>query len=256
MPERKTLKRARKARREGKAPTTQAGEFVREEMEHVREGKHGARSTKQAIAIGLSKARRAGVELRPPKKGQASARTRRSAERASRAGQSGTRRKPSARRSRATSRALKREPRRAASRKAVSKQARSAAARRRQQTAAGADIMARTHSRRSSSPRPKSDRPRAARKTLPRRWARQVAERSDALDLQRGVFTSDDPRRIASSLKRSAERSTRRKAKPFQSAMSMLNLYINRAGRTLPASRRRVLERAKQELRVVIGRAE
>ncbi len=69
MPERKTLERARKAKREGKAPTTQAGEFVREEMEHIREGKHGARSTKQAIAIGLSKARRTDVKLKPPKKG-------------------------------------------------------------------------------------------------------------------------------------------------------------------------------------------
>ena len=131
MPERKTLERARKAKREGKAPTTQAGEFVREEMEHIRGFKHGARSTKQAIAIGLSKARRAGVKLRPPKKGQASARTRKSAGRAYRAGQSGTGRKPSAKRSRATLRALKREPRRAASRKALSKQARSAATRRR-----------------------------------------------------------------------------------------------------------------------------
>ena len=131
MPERKTLERARQAKREGKAPTTQAGEFVREEMEHIREGKHGARSTKQAIAIGLSKARRAGVKLKPPKKGQASARTRKSAGRAYRAGQSGTRRKPSAKRSRATLRALKREPRRAASPKALSKQARSAATRRR-----------------------------------------------------------------------------------------------------------------------------
>jgi hypothetical protein len=131
MPERKTLERAGKAKREGKAPTTQAGEFVREEMEHIREGKHGARSTKQAIAIGLSKARRAGVKLKPPKKGQASARTRKSAERAYRAGQSGTRKKPSAKRSRATLRALKRESKRAASHKALSKQARSAAARRR-----------------------------------------------------------------------------------------------------------------------------
>ena len=130
------LERARKAKREGKAPTTQAGEFVREEMEHIREGKHGARSTKQAIAIGLSKARRAGVELKPPKKGQASARTRKGAGRVYRAGQSGTRRKPSAKRSRATSRALKREPRRAASRKALSKQARSAATRRRRRAIA------------------------------------------------------------------------------------------------------------------------
>ena len=76
MPERQTLERARKAKREGKAPTTQAGEFVREEMDHIREGRHGARSTKQAIAIGLSKARRAGVELPAPRKGQASEATR------------------------------------------------------------------------------------------------------------------------------------------------------------------------------------
>jgi hypothetical protein len=88
-----------------------------------------------------------------------------------------------------------------------------------------------------------------------RRWSQRVTRRSNALDLESGVFTSNDPRQIARSLKRSAERSTRRKAKPFQSAMSMLNLYINRAGRTLPASRRRVLERAKQELRIAFGRA-
>lgn len=135
MPEKKTLRRARKAKREGKAPTTQAGEFVREEIEHVREGKHGARSTKQAIAIGLSKARRAGVDLKPPRRGQTSERTRKSAERAYRAGQSGKKRSPSPKRSRATSRALKHEPKRAASRKALSKQARSAAARRRRRTA-------------------------------------------------------------------------------------------------------------------------
>ena len=135
MPEQKTLTRARKARREGKAPTTQAGEFVREEIEHVREGKHGARSTKQAIAIGLSKARRAGVKLKPPRRGQSSARTRKSAQRAYRAGQSGKRRRPSARRSRAVSRALKREPKRAASRQALSRQARSAARRRRRSAA-------------------------------------------------------------------------------------------------------------------------
>ena len=73
MPERQTLERARRDKREGKSPSTQAGEFVHEEIEHIREGKHGARSTKQAIAIGLSKARRAGVKLAPPQKGQASA---------------------------------------------------------------------------------------------------------------------------------------------------------------------------------------
>lgn len=136
MPERKTLERARKDKREGKAPTTQAGEFVREEMEHIREGKHGARSTKQAIAIGLSKARRAGVDLKPPRKGQAAERTRKSAERDYRAGHGRTRKKPSPKRSRATLRALKREPRRAASQKALAKQARSAAARRRRRASA------------------------------------------------------------------------------------------------------------------------
>src|SRR5206468_6459144 len=108
MPERKTIERARKAMRQGKAPSTQAGEFVREEFEHIREGKHGARSTKQAIAIGLSKARRAGVKLPPPEKGTTSERTRKSAASAYRAGQAGRRRKPSTRRSRATTRALKR----------------------------------------------------------------------------------------------------------------------------------------------------
>jgi hypothetical protein len=131
MPWKTTVKRARKAKREGKSPTTQAGEFVHEEIEHVRRGKHGARSTKQAIAIGLSKARRAGVKLKPPRKGQTPERTRKSAERAYRAGQSGAGRKRSAKRSRATTRALKREPKRTASRKALSKQARTAARRRR-----------------------------------------------------------------------------------------------------------------------------
>jgi hypothetical protein len=129
MPEQKTLKRAQQAKREGKSPTTQAGEFVREEIEHVREGKHGARSTKQAIAIGLSKARRAGVKLKPLRKGQTSERTRKSAEREYRAGQSGKRRKPSARRSRAATRALKREPKSTVSKKALSRQARIAARR-------------------------------------------------------------------------------------------------------------------------------
>ena len=136
MPERKTLERARKAKREGKSPSTQASEFVHEEIEHVREGKHGARSTKQAIAIGLSKARRAGVKLKPPRKGQASARSRKSAARAYRTAQSGARKKPSPRRARAALQALKREPRRAATRKALSKQARTAAARRRRSSEA------------------------------------------------------------------------------------------------------------------------
>jgi hypothetical protein len=113
--------------------------------------------------------------------------------------------------------------------------------------------MARTP-RGSSGARAAAGRRPVARKSRPRKWSQEVARTSDSLDLERGVFTSDDPRRIARSLKRSAQQSTRRKAQPFQSAMSMLNLYINRAGRTLPANRRRVLERAKQELRVAFGR--
>src|SRR6478672_8522153 len=107
MPEKATLARARRDKRQGKSPSTQAGEFVREEIHHVREGKHGARSSKQAIAIGLSKARRAGVKLQPPEKGTTSERTRRAAQ--SEISRSRTRRKPSARRSRAALAALRRE---------------------------------------------------------------------------------------------------------------------------------------------------
>src|SRR5262245_59161592 len=128
MPEKATLKRARRDKRAGKAPSTQAGEFVREEIHHVREGKHGARSTKQAIAIGLSKARRSGVKLpAPPSSAKAS--TRRSAASARRAGTHRPR-KSSAKRSRAIRKALKRERRSAASKQALGRQARSAARRR------------------------------------------------------------------------------------------------------------------------------
>jgi hypothetical protein len=131
MPEKETIKRAQRDKREGKAPTTQAGEFVREEMHHIREGKHGARSAKQAIAIGLSKARQSGVDLPPPAKGQAPERTRKSAARAYARGHGApSRRKPSARRSRAISKALKREGRSAASHQALARQAHSAAAHR------------------------------------------------------------------------------------------------------------------------------
>jgi hypothetical protein len=128
MPDKTTLRRAKKDKREGKSPTTQAGEFVHEEIKHVREGKHGARSAKQAIAIGLSKARRAGVDLPPPKEGTVSKRTRRSAASAYRAGQSGDH-DVSRTRSRATRKALQHEGHAAASRKALAKQARTAAAR-------------------------------------------------------------------------------------------------------------------------------
>ena len=103
MPEKETFERARKDKEEGKAPSTQAGEFIREEVHHIREGKHGARSTKQAIAIGLSKARRAGGRLQPPRKGTVSEKTRRSAELALRKGQRRTR--VSEKRSRASRRA-------------------------------------------------------------------------------------------------------------------------------------------------------
>jgi hypothetical protein len=133
MPEKKTLERARRDKRQGKSASTQAGEFVREEMEHIRQGKHGARSTKQAIAIGLSKARRTGVDLKPPKKGKANDRTRKQAARDLKKGKTGEgRKKPSAKRSRAVRGALKREGRSAASKKSLSKQAKTAARKRRQ----------------------------------------------------------------------------------------------------------------------------
>ena len=125
MPEKETLDRAREDAREGKSPSTQAGEFVREEMHHIREGKHGARSTKQAIAIGLSKARRSGVKLQAPRKGKASAQTRSKAKNDLRRGR--TRRKPSQKRSRATTGALRREGRSAASKRSLSRQARKTA---------------------------------------------------------------------------------------------------------------------------------
>ena len=130
MPEKQTIERAQQDKREGKSSSTQAGEFVREEMHHIREGKHGARSTKQAIAIGLSKARRSGVKLGTPKKGTASTRTRNQAQRDLAKGQSSRKRRPSARRSRATSGALKREGRTAASKKSLARQARTSAKRR------------------------------------------------------------------------------------------------------------------------------
>jgi hypothetical protein len=128
MPEEQTIKRARKDKQQGKSASTQAGEFVREEIHHVREGKHGARSAKQAIAIGLSKARRAGVDLPPPEEGAASEETREQAERDR--GKSKRTAKRSGKRSAATKAALKREPRSAATKRALSRQAKSAARKR------------------------------------------------------------------------------------------------------------------------------
>jgi hypothetical protein len=128
MPDKETIERAREDEREGKSPSTQAGEFVREEMHHIREAKHGAASTKQAIAIGLSKARRAGVKLNAPKEGESSPQVRKKAQRDFRKGESTSNPKPSRTRSRAISRALKREGHSAASKKSLSRQGRSAAA--------------------------------------------------------------------------------------------------------------------------------
>ncbi len=128
MPEKKTLQRARRDKRQGKSPSTQAGEFVKEQIDKVRRGQHGARNTKQAIAIGLQEARRAGVDLPPPRKGKKS--TRKSAKYAYEAGQGKRKVKRRPKAAKAAKEALKREPRAAASRTALSRQAKGAAKRR------------------------------------------------------------------------------------------------------------------------------
>jgi hypothetical protein len=134
MPEKKTVERAQRDLRQGKSPSTAAGEFVKEEIDHIREGKHGARSAKQAIAIGLSKARRAGVPLKPPEKGATSERTRRGAKSDLRKGKK-TRSKPvSAKRSRASLTRLKKESKSAGSKTALSRHSKAAAAKRRKRS--------------------------------------------------------------------------------------------------------------------------
>jgi hypothetical protein len=146
MPDQETIERAREDAQKGKSPSTQAGEFVHEEIEHVREGKHGARSTKQAIAIGLSKARRAGVKLPRPKRSTTSAATRKKARQDERAARRPH--KAAKKRSRATSRALKRESRQSASSGALSRQAHQAASRRsKTNRSAAAKKAARTRKR-------------------------------------------------------------------------------------------------------------
>jgi hypothetical protein len=130
MPEQETVRRAEEDLKEGKSASTAAGEFVREEIDHVREGKHGARSPQQAVAIGLSKARRAGIPLKSPKKGRTKESTRKSAEREYEAGQSGKDHKTSPRRSQARERALEKEPRSTASPAALSRQSRAASSKR------------------------------------------------------------------------------------------------------------------------------
>jgi hypothetical protein len=145
MPDKKTLEKAEQDKREGKSPSTQAGEFVREEIHHLREGKHGARSTQQAIAIGLSKARRAGVDLQPPAPGTTSEETREKAERDLERPRG---KRTSKKRSRAESKALRREGHSAASKKSLAKQARSSAKRRgRRARSASARKAARTRAR-------------------------------------------------------------------------------------------------------------
>ncbi len=130
MPDKRTIEKAREDKREGKSAMTQAGEFVKEQIDKIRRGVHGARSTKQAIAIGLSEARRSGVDLPPPRKGRTKRSTRKSAKYAYEVGQGKRKPRRRPRVSRAVSNVLKREPRSAASRKALSRQARSAAKRR------------------------------------------------------------------------------------------------------------------------------
>jgi hypothetical protein len=166
------MQKARRDVREGKSASTAAGEFVREEIDHIREGKHGARSSKQAIAIGLSKARRAGVQLKAPKKGATSESTRRSAERDYETGQGKRKpRAPSAKRSRATRAALAREPRKAASPDALRRQAKRAAAARR---ARGTTVSPATPRRRSQ---PKKTAKTGARRAGTRRTGAKRAAR-------------------------------------------------------------------------------
>jgi hypothetical protein len=148
MPDKKTLRRAKRDKQEGKAPTTQAGEFIREEFHHIRQGRHGARSAQQAIAIGLSKARRAGVELKPPAPGEQSESTRHKAQQDSERGHRRTSQRASPKRSAATERALQREPHASASRRAIGAHAHRAATRRsKAQRSAAARRAARTRGR-------------------------------------------------------------------------------------------------------------
>ena len=166
MPEKKTVERAKQAKREGKSPSTQAGEFVREEIEHVREGKHGASSPEQAIAIGLSKARRAGVDLPPPEEGKASESTRKQAKRDLAKGRTGRKKKASSKRSRASKQALERKGRGAASKKALSEHARKASKRR---TKADRSAAARKGARKRSAAERSASAKKAARTRAARR---------------------------------------------------------------------------------------
>jgi len=186
MPDATTIKKARKDKSEGKAASTQAGEFVHQEIEHVKEGKHGARSAKQAIAIGLSEARRAGVKLPAPKKGTASEATRHKAELDNKAGAKGAKKSVSRTRSAAASEALKNEGHAAVSHLALSRQARSAAS---QRTVAERSAAAR----------------RAAR-------TKGAEERSDAAKKAAETRAQEAPARKSPAKKSPAKRSTAKKS--------------------------------------------
>jgi hypothetical protein len=160
MPRKATIDKARRDKRQGKSASTQAGEFVHDEIDKIRRGEHGARSTKQAIAIGLSEARRAGVDLPPPQRGRTSERTRRSAEYAYEAGQGERKPKRRPRVSRAVTQALKREPRNTASHAALSRQTRGAAA---QRTAAQRSASAKKATRTKGAARRSAAAKKAAR---------------------------------------------------------------------------------------------
>jgi len=181
MPDRKIIEKARKDRRAGKSPSTQAGEFVHEEIDRIRRGRHGARSTRQAIAIGLSEARRAGVDLPPPSKGKVKESTRKSARYAYEVGQGERTPKRRPRVSRAVSRVLEREPRSTASRAALSRQATKAASRRTagERSAAAKKASATKGATRRSAAARKAARTRAVRGTraAPRKAAKARARR-------------------------------------------------------------------------------
>lgn len=173
MPQKSAATRARNAKRQGKAPTTQAGEFVRDEIEKIRRGKHGARSAKQAIAIGLSKARRAGVDLPPPARGKAKKSTRKSAKHAYDVGQGKRKAKRQPPVAKAVSKTMKQEPRGAISHEALSRQARQAAARRKR----GSMKTAARKAARKAAHRPHATRRTQPTKRMPKRAVKRRASR-------------------------------------------------------------------------------
>ncbi len=196
MPTKATIERARQDKREGKSPSTQAGEFIHEEIEHIRQGKHGARNTKQAIAIGLSEARRAGVDLPPPKKGRTSERTRRSAELAYETGQGKRKpRSPSRRRARATENALKREGRGAVSHEALSRHAKQSAAARRRQGGVGQGVD-----------KPASARKRSTKASRSKRASSSTARKTRSTSARRA-----SSKRAASTRRRASKGTQRRR---------------------------------------------